>query len=468
MEAYDLVLQKLVDYVLDPPEFSKTAIQNARWSFLDALGCGVLALNFPACTKLLGPVVPGAYCELGSRVPGCQWELDPVQAAFNIGAMVRWLDYNDTWLAAEWAHPSDNLGAILAVVDYMYRRENKAYTLETVIHAMIMAYEIQGVLAINHAFNRQGLDHVILVKLASALVSAKLLGGDRDMLLRTASQVFVDGQSLRTYRHAPNTGSRKSWAAGDATSRAVRLALISQTGEMGYPSAISESRWGFGAVSFANQSMDLIRPLNCYVMENILWKISYPAEFHAQTAVECALRLHEQVRNRFDDIASIQIRTQEPAIRIISKKGTLKNPADRDHCLEYMVAVGLGLGRLEATDYEEHIAKKPVIENLRRLMNVKEDPQFTKDYYDLGKRAIGNAIKIEFKDGTSTDWVEEHYPIGHPKRREEGLPLLKQKFLQNLRSYYSEEQLSHIREVFLGDGDWLKLSIDDFYRLFQK
>ena len=468
METYDLVIQKLVDYVLNPPEFSKIAIQNASWSFLDAIGCGTLALSFPACTKLLGPIVPGAYCELGSRVPGGSWELDPVQAAFNIGTMVRWLDYNDTWLAAEWAHPSDNLGAILAVADFVQRRENKPMTLKTVIHAMIMAYEIQGVLAINHAFNRLGLDHVILVKLASALIAAKLLGGDRDMLCRTASQVFVDGQSLRTYRHAPNTGSRKSWAAGDATARGVRLALISKTGEMGYPSAVTEGRWGFNAVSFANQSLDLIRPLNCYVMENILWKIAYPAEFHAQTAVECALKLNEQVRHRFDEIAAIQIRTQEPAVRIISKKGPLKNPADRDHCLEYMIAVALGLGHLEASDYEEHTAKKPIIENLRRLMIVKEDPQFTKDYYDLSKRAIANAIKIDFKDGTSTDWVEEAYPIGHPKRREEGLPLLKQKFLQNLRSYYSEEQMSHIREVFLGERDWLNISLDDFYRLFSK
>ncbi|MDQ5884654.1 MAG: 2-methylcitrate dehydratase [Pseudomonadota bacterium] len=466
MDVYDEVLVKIVDYVLNPPEFSITAKQNACWSFLDALGCGILALNFPACTKLLGPVVSGAFCEAGSRVPGCDWELDPVQAAFNIGTMVRWLDYNDTWLAAEWAHPSDNLGAILAVTDFVYRRQQPHMTLEAVIDAMIMAYEIQGVLAINHAFNRQGLDHVILVKLASALVAAKLLGGDRDMLLRCASQVFVDGQSLRTYRHAPNTGSRKSWAAGDATARGVRLALISQTSEMGYPSAISESRWGFSAVSFANQSIDLIRPLNCYVMENILWKIAYPAEFHAQTAVECALRLHEDIRHRLDDIASIQIRTQEPAVRIICKKGPLKNPADRDHCLEYMVAVALGLGRLEATDYEDHVAQKPIIEKLRQLMVVKEDPQFTKDYYDLSQRAIPNAIQIEYKDGSKSEWVEEYFPIGHPKRRMEGIPMLKQKFLNNLHSYYNEADVSHIKEVFIDSKDWLKLSLDDFFRLF--
>lgn len=466
MEVYDEVLKKIVDYVLNPPEFSNVAKQNAAWSFLDAIGCGVLALNFPACTKLLGPVVSGAYCENGSRVPGCSWELDPVQAAFNIGTMVRWLDYNDTWLAAEWAHPSDNLGALLAVADFVGRRQQVNMTLETVINAMIMAYEIQGVLAINHAFNRQGLDHVILVKLASALVAAKLMGADRDTLLRCASQVFVDGQSLRTYRHAPNTGSRKSWAAGDATARGVRLALISLTGEMGYPTAISEARWGFSAVSFANQPIELIRPLNSYVMENILWKIAYPAEFHAQTAVECALRLHEEVRTRFDDIASIQIRTQEPAIRIISKKGPLKNPADRDHCLEYMVAVALGLGRLEANDYEDSVAQKPIIEKLRQLMVVREDPQFTKNYYDLSQRAIPNAIQIEYKDGRRSEWVEEYFPIGHPRRRAEGLPLLKQKFLNNLRSYYNEEQVRHIKEVFIDQTDWLQTSLNDFYHLF--
>jgi len=466
MMEYDSVIQEIVDYVLNPPEFSKKAVQNAGWSFLDAIGGAVYALKFTECTKLLGPVVPNAELVNGSRIPGCAWQLDPVQAAFNIGTMVRWLDFNDTWLAAEWAHPSDNLGAIIAVTDYMNRCENKQYRLDTIIEAMIVAYEIQGILALNHAFNRQGLDHVILVKLASSLVAAKLMGGDRDMLLRTASQVFVDGQSLRTYRHYPNTGSRKSWAAGDATARGVRLALISRSGEMGYPTAISAHKWGFSAVSYAHQALELLRPLNCYVMENILWKIAYPAEFHAQTAVECALRLHADIRYRIDDVVAIAIKTQEPALRIISKQGELKNPADRDHCLEYMVAVALALGRLEATDYEYNVAKKPIIDKLRNLMHVTEDPQFTKDYYDLNKRSIASAIKIDFIDGTSTGWITEHYPLGHPARREEGLPLLKQKFLQNLRSYYNEEQVSHIKEVFLSEKNWLDLSLDNFFALF--
>ena len=331
---------------------------------------------------------------------------------------------------------------------------------------MIQAYEIQGIMALNHAFNRQGLDHVLLVKLASALVSARILGGDSDCLLRTASQVFVDGQSLRTYRHAPNTGSRKSWAAGDASARGVRLALIAQTGEMGYPSVLTQEPWGFSAVSFAHQPLHLIQPLGSYVMENILWKIAYPAEFHAQTAVECALKLHEVVGERVGDIAAIEVRTQEPAMRIISKKGPLKNPADRDHCLEYIIAVALAFGHLDADDYEDNRAENPIIDTLRQLMIVEEDAQFTKDYYDLQKRAIPNAIRVKFKDGRYTDWVSEYYPIGHPNRRKEGIPLLVDKFKQNVASYYATSKQEKIFHAFLGDENWSQLTLDEFYRLF--
>ncbi|NBX85152.1 MAG: bifunctional 2-methylcitrate dehydratase/aconitate hydratase [Gammaproteobacteria bacterium] len=462
---YDAFLGQLVDYVLNPPAFSVTAIENAGWSFLDALGCGIFALKFPACKKLLGPVVPGAVCTKGARVPGFDWELDPVQAAFNIGTMVRWLDYNDTWLAAEWGHPSDNCGAILATIDYVHRQGLQRFTLQEVLHAMIQAYEIQGIIALNHAFNRQGLDHVILVKLASALVCGKILGLDQDGLLRLASQVFVDGQSLRTYRHAPNTGSRKSWAAGDATARAVRLALITKTGEMGYPSALSAEPWGFSAVSFAHQPLHLLRPLGNYVMENILWKISYPAEFHAQTAVECAIEAHSLIRNRIEDIERIEIRTQEPSMRIISKKGILKNPADRDHCLEYMIAIGLIHGELNAHHYEDDAASHPQIENLRQKMVVTEDSAFTKDYYDLSKRSIANGLRIHFQDGTHTDWIVKHYPIGHPRRREEGLPLLKQKFEQNIAQFFDAKRCQEIQQQFLSNPDWYHLGMDDFYQL---
>lgn len=467
---YDELLQQLVDYVLHPPPPSTEALENAALSFLDAIGCGILALHYPACRKLLGPVVPGAFCPGGARVIGFPWELDPVQAAFNIGTMVRWLDYNDTWLAAEWGHPSDNLGAILAVMDYQSRQAQTQglapFYLRDVLQAMIIAYEVQGIMALNHAFNRQGLDHVVLVKLASALVSAKIFGADRDGLLRTASQVFVDGQSLRTYRHAPNTGSRKSWAAGDATARAVRLALISQTGEMGYPSVLTAKHWGFSAVSFAHQPLHLMQPLGSYVMENILWKIAYPAEFHAQTAVECGIKLHEVVHGRLHDIAVIEVRTQEPALRIISKKGQLKNFADRDHCLEYIIAVALLKGDLDANDYADEAAQNPDLESLRQLMVVTEDPQFTKDYYDLNKRAIANAIRIQFKSGESTPWVEEAYPIGHPRRRAQGIPLLKQKFTQNLQTYYTPTQVEDLTTTFLSSQAWLDLSLDDFYAKF--
>jgi 2-methylcitrate dehydratase len=470
--VYDDVLQKLVDYVLAPPRFSQQALDNAAWSFLDALGCGMLALKYKACTKLLGPVVPGAFCVNGARVPGFDWELDPVQAAFNIGTMIRWLDYNDTWLAAEWAHPSDNLAAILASMDYCHRQQIQqglpGFTLKQVLEVMIQAYEIQGIIALNHAFNRQGLDHVILVKLASALMAAKIMGADRDELLRTASQVFVDGQSLRTYRHSPNTGSRKSWAAGDASARGVRLALISKTGEVGYPSALTQEPWGFCAVSFAHQPLQLIKPLGCYVMENILWKIAYPAEFHAQTAVECALKCHEVVAGRVEDIAAIEVRTQEPAMRIISKKGVLKNPADRDHCLEYIIAIALAFGQLNANHYEDDVASQPIIDQLRQLMVVEEDPSFTKDYYDLNKRAIPNAIRIRFKDGNCTDWVVEHYPIGHPRRREAGIPLLRDKFIHNIHQYYAEDQANKITHAFLGQNDWSQINMDEFYQLFSK
>lgn len=461
---YDDFLVQLVNYIENPPVFSGTAIENASWSFLDALGCGILALKYPACTKLLGAVVPGAWCPNGARVPGFDWSLDPVQAAFNIGTMVRWLDYNDTWLAAEWGHPSDNLGAILGMIDYRHRQGFKSYTLQDVLFAMIQAYEIQGIVALNHAFNRQGLDHVLLVKLASALVCGKIMGFGKDALLRLASQVFVDGQSLRTYRHAPNTGSRKSWAAGDASARAVRLALITQTGEMGYPSALTAQPWGFSASSFAHQDLHLLRPLGDYVMENILWKISYPAEFHAQTAVECAIKAHGKIKDRLHDIASIEVRTQEPAMRIISKKGPLKNPADRDHCLEYMIAVGLIYGALNANHYEDDTASNPQIESLRQLMVVSEDPSFTKDYYDLTKRSIPNALCIHFNDGTQTEWFIQHYPIGHPRRRQEGLPLLKQKFMENIQQFYSPQQSQDIIQLFLSHTDWASMGMDEFYQ----
>ncbi|WED44354.1 bifunctional 2-methylcitrate dehydratase/aconitate hydratase [Legionella cardiaca] len=467
---YDAVINDIADYVFNTPIKSAEAYETARLCLMDTLGCGMLALNFPECTKLLGPIVPGAQLAGGARVPGTSYELDPVQAAFNIGTMIRWLDFNDTWLAAEWGHPSDNLGAILAVADYVSRQNVKngrtALKMQDVLTAMIKAHEIQGCLALENSFNRVGLDHVFLVKVASAAVAAHLLGADRDCLLRTLSQVFVDGQSLRTYRHAPNAGSRKSWAAGDATSRAVRLALIAAAGEMGYPSALTAPQWGFYDVLFGGNSFKFQRPYGSYVMENVLFKLSYPAEFHAQTAVECAVALHPLVKNRFTDIAKIELITHESAIRIISKQGPLHNPADRDHCLQYMVAIGLLHGDLKAEHYEDVVAADPRIDELRAKMQVTENKQFSVDYLNPEKRSIANSMRITFKDGSASELITVEYPIGHKRRREEGIPVLLAKFKYNLATRFTKEQVETISQAMNDTNTLAAMSVIDFVSLW--
>ncbi len=418
------------------------------------------------CTKLLGPVVPGAILLGGARVPGTDYELDPIQAAFNIGTMVRWLDFNDTWLAAEWGHPSDNLGAILAVADYLSRTHKVHLTMQDVLTAMIKAHEIQGCLALENAFNRVGLDHVFLVKIASAAVAAGLMGADKDMMLRTLSQVFVDGQSLRTYRHAPNAGSRKSWAAGDACARGVRLALIAQAGEMGYPSALTAPNWGFYAVSFKNKPFEFQRAYGSYVMENVLFKLSYPAEFHAQTAVECAVELHPLVKTRFDEIDRIELTTHESAIRIISKKGPLHNPADRDHCLQYMVAIGLLFGDLKAEHYEDKVAADARIDALRSKMIVRENQAFSRDYHEPNKRSIANSIQIFFKDVTASELVTVEYPIGHKRRRKEGIPALLLKFQGNLETRFSADKVQTILQAMMDKNNLAAMRVEDFIGLW--
>lgn len=465
---YDTVISDIADYVLSTPIESPEAYDTARLCLMDTLGCGMLALNFPECTKLMGPIVPGAVLPGGSRVPGTRYELDPVQAAFNIGTMIRWLDFNDTWLAAEWGHPSDNLGAILAVADYVTRQGDVTLTMKDVLTAMIKAHEIQGCLALENSFNRVGLDHVILVKVASGAVAARLMGGNKDMIQRTLSHVFVDGQSLRTYRHAPNAGSRKSWAAGDATSRAVRLALIAATGEMGYPSALTAPVWGFYDVLFAGKPFTFQRPYGHYVMEHVLFKLSYPAEFHAQTAVECAVALHPLLKTRFEDIARIELTTHESAIRIISKQGALHNPADRDHCLQYMVAIGLLHGDLTADHYEDEAAKDPRIDVLRSKMHVSEDVQFSRDYHDKEKRSIANRIQLYFKDGTASELVTVEYPIGHQRRRQEGLPVLLSKFHKNLSTQFSPERVQKIIEAMGSQAELESMLVGDFMALWVK
>jgi len=471
----DQVLVDIADYVCNYEVKSVEAYDTARNCLIDTLGCGLEALGYPACTKLLGPVVPGTIVPNGAKVPGTSFQLDPVKAAFDIGAMVRWLDFNDTWLAAEWGHPSDNLGGILAVADYLSRTrvsQGKApLTMRDVLTAMIKAHEIQGVLALENSFNRVGLDHVILVKVASAAVVTRMLGGTRQEVVDAVSHAWLDGQSLRTYRHSPNTGPRKSWAAGDATSRAVRLAMMVMKGEMGYPSVLTAKTWGFYDVSFKGNAFKFQRPYGSYVMEQILFKISFPAEFHSQTAVECAFQLHAQVGSKLDtlekiaQIDKIVLTTHESAIRIIDKKGPLHNPADRDHCLQYMTAVGLLKGNLSAADYEDEAAADPRIDALRDKMGCVENPQYTQDYLDPEKRSIANAVQIFFKDGSKSDNVAVEYPIGHRRRRAEGIPELVKKFKVNLARRFPAKQQNAILDVCLDQKKLEALPVHEFVDL---
>ena len=457
-QPYDQVIIDIVDYALNFQITSPVAYETAWNCFMDTLGCGLESLEYEACTKLLGPVVPGLMVANGVKVPGTKHVLDPVQGAFNIGAMIRWLDFNDTWLAAEWGHPSDNLGAILATADWLSRTTDKKFTVKDVLTAMIKAHEIQGCIALENSFNKVGLDHVILVKVASTAVVAQMMGLTRDQALAAVSLAWIDGQSLRTYRHFPNAGSRKSWAAGDASSRAVRLALIAKTGEMGYPSALTAKTWGFYDVSFKGQPFKFQRAYGSYVMENVLFKISFPAEFHSQTGVEAAMTIYHQMQaagKTSDDIKKVTIRTHEACIRIIDKKGPLNNPADRDHCIQYMVAVPFIFGRLTARDYEEDIAADPRIDALREKIVCVEDPGYTADYHNPEKRSIANAITVEFKDGTVFDEVAVEYPVGHARRRVEGIPLLIEKYKTNLARIYDTDKQKKILDLCL---DYNKLS----------
>lgn len=447
--APDKALLEIADYVLSyDVTQSKEAMQTARYCLMDTLGCGMLALNYPACTKLLGPVVPGAGMPGGVRVPGTAYELDPVRAAFNIGAIIRWLDFNDTWLAAEWGHPSDNLGGVLAVADYLSRGAvasgKEPLRMRDVLAGMVKAHEIQGVIALENSFNRVGLDHVLLVRVASTAVVTALLGGSREDVINAVSNAWVDGGALRTYRHAPNAGSRKSWAAGDATSRGVWLALNSLRGEMGYPSGLSAPVWGFQDVLFKGNALEFPQGYGTFVMENVLFKISFPAEFHAQTAVEAAVTLYPEVKDRFADIDKVVIETQESGVRIIDKTGPLNNPADRDHCIQYMVAIPLIKGNLTAEDYEDEVAADPRVDALRAKMEVKENEKFTRDYLDPKKRSIGNAVQVFFKDGSKTERIEVDYPVGHRRRRKEGIPLLEAKFARSIATRLSPRQCEKI------------------------
>jgi len=466
--APDELIVELAEYTANYVVDSREAIDTARYNLMDTLGCGLLALRYPECVKHLGPVVPGATLVNGARVPGTAWQLDPVQAAFNIGAMIRWLDFNDAWLAAEWGHPSDNLGGILALADYLSRVKQKTFTVGNVLAAMVKAHEIQGILALENSYNRVGLDHVLLVRVATAAVATAMLGGNKNHIISALSNAWTDGGALRLYRHAPNTGPRKSWAAGDATSRGVRLALMAMQGEMGYPSALTAKQWGFYDVLFKGKPFILGRPLGSYVMENVLFKISFPAEFHAQTAVEAAFRLHNQAKDRIEQIDKVIITTHESAIRIIDKSGPLHNPADRDHCIQYMTAVGLIFGELTADHYEDTIARDPRIDALRAKMICVEDLQYSQDYLDPQKRSIANAVQVFFKDGSSTEQVAVEYPIGHRRRRAEGMPLLVKKFETNLASRFAPAQCDAILRACKDARTLDATHVDAFTDMFVK
>ncbi len=447
LNQVDPAIEKIADYTAHYEPESKETFDTASLCLADTIGCGILALQYPACTKLLGPIIPETIVPNGVPIPGTNFVLDPIRAAFNIGTMIRWLDYNDTWLAAEWGHPSDNLGGILAVADYL-DRNGERIIIKDVLTAMIKAHEIQGILALENSFNRIGFDHVILVKVATAAVATKLLGGDKKQIQDALSQAWIDAGPLRTYRHAPNTGSRKSWAAGDATSRGVQLAWMTMQGEKGYQTPLTAKQWGFYDVLREGKPFGFRRELGSYVMENILFKISFPAEFHAQTAVEAAIALHPEVKEKWDHIEKIDIVTHESAMRIIDKTGPLNNPADRDHCLQYMVAIGLLFGELNADHYEDETALDPLIDALREKMDVRENPNYSRDYLDPDKRSIANAITIYFKDGSSIGPVEVEYPIGHRRRREEGIPLLYEKCALNLETHYKKAAAEELMQLF--------------------
>ncbi|MEH6575816.1 MAG: bifunctional 2-methylcitrate dehydratase/aconitate hydratase [Amphritea sp.] len=480
---YDQVIQDIADYVLDYEIESTEALDTARNCLMDTLGCGLLALRFPECTKHLGPIAEGTVVPNGARVPGTQYRLDPVKAAWDIGCIIRWLDYNDTWLAAEWGHPSDNLGGILAVADYISQvrisKGKEPLVMREVLEGMIMAHEIQGVIALENSFNRVGLCHVLLVRVASTAVVTRMLGGSREEIMAAVSQAWVDGSSLRTYRHSPNAGSRKSWAAGDATSRAVRLADMTMRGEMGIPGVLTTRQWGFYDVSFNKtnadqqikpadkQAFSFPQPYGTYVMENVLFKISFPAEFHAQTAAEAAVILHPQVKDRLNEIDKIVIRTHDSAVRIISKEGPLANAADRDHCIQYMTAVPLIFGNLVAEQYEDsfHVAN-PIIDELRNKMEIVEVDQYCKDYYDPQKRSIANAIQVFFNDGTATENVDVEYPIGHRRRRAEGIPLLEEKFKANLATRFTAGRCAEIFALCKDQDALEATAVNEFMDLF--
>ena len=467
--AFDKVIADIADYVGRYKIRSTLALETAHYCLIDSLGCGFEALAYPACTKLLGPLVPGVSVAHGARVPGTPFVLDPVHAAFNLGALIRWVDYNDAFYGATVIHPSDTLSGILATADWLSRTRvaqgKQPLVMRDVLEASVKAYEIMGCLALENGYTRAGLDHTILVKVAVTAVVAKMLGGTREEIMNAVSNAWLDGHPLAAFRRKPNTGSRKSWAAGDAASRGVRLALMALKGEMGYPSALTAKTWGFYDVLFKGLPFRFQRPYASYVMENVLFKIAYPTAFHGQTGVEAAINLHPLVKDRLDDIKRIDVKCHNSTMVILDKAGPLANPADRDHCMQYMMAVGLIFGKLTTEDYEDHVAADPRIDALRAKMQLTELPVFEREYHDPAKRSNANSIRVYFKDGSRTPLSQVDYPLGHRKRRREGIPLLIEKFDRNIARVYAEKQRRLIREVCLDPKRLAAMPVNEFVDL---
>ncbi len=443
---FDTLLNEIINYVGEEKKFSEESLQTASYCLMDSIGCAIQALEYQACKKVLGPFYDDG-CDSGVRIPGTSFSVNPIEGAFNIATMIRWLDFNDTWLAKEWGHPSDNLGAILSLIDWKSQREMKIPAI-SILDNLIKAHEIQGVIALENSFNAVGLDHVILVKLASTAVGGNILNLSLEQRLNAISHVFLDGNPLRTYRHFPNTGSRKSWAAGDAAARSVFLNLLSARGEMGYPTVLTAEKWGFFDTLFEGKQFTVNQPFSSYVIDNILFKISFPAEFHAQTAVEAAIILHNKLKGDIEKIEKVTIRTHESAMRIIDKSGPLNNPADRDHCIQYMVAIGLIYGKLEAKHYEDSFAEDHRIDKLREKIVCIEDKRFSRDYLLRGKRSIANGLQVDLTGGTKLPEVVVEYPLGHRKRRNEAIPILVNKFRTNISFLYTEDEIDLLVDFF--------------------
>lgn len=466
----DKVLVQIADYVDRYPVKSALALETARLALIDTLGCGLEALSYPGCTNLLGPLVPGTLVPNGARVPGTPHVLDPERATFNLGVMNRWLDWNDAFYGATVLHPSDSFAGLLAVADWLSRTRvaegRKPLVMRVVLEAAVKTYEIMGGLALENGFTAVGLDHTLLIKVATAPVVTKLLGGNHEEIVNALSQAWVDGHPLAIFRRKPNTGPRKSWAAGDAASRGVRLALMAVKGEIGCPSALTAKTWGFYPVLFDGKPFRFQRPFGTYVIENTLFKIPYPTAFHGQTGVEAAIKLHPLVKDRLDDIKRVEVRCHNSTMVILDKSGPLHNFADRDHCMQYMMAIGMVFGTMTAEHYYDLIAADPRIDKLRAKMHLAESKQYEREYHDPAMRTNANSIQVHFKDGSKTPLSEVLYPLGHRKRRKEGMPVLAAKFETAVGRVFASKRRDAIVSACLEQKRLEEMPVNEFMDLF--